>query len=878
MRPLAFGFCVLLWSPLSFAASVESPTLRLDDTVRPTHYTAELTIVPGQDSFSGKVDIDIELTEPKSVIWLNALQLKIAEATVAGGPARIVEGGQGFIGVQADKPVAAGPAKLHFTYTGVLSRKASSGAFQLEERGQWYAYTQFEATDARRALPCFDQPNFKTPWDIALRVKREHRAFANTPEVGEDTVENGMKVVRFATTKPLPTYLVAFAAGPFDIVDLGKDAHGRTPLRIIVPKGKVAEARAAAQEIPPLLKLLEDYFGTPYPFEKLDSLVMPIGNFAMENVGLITYSEDLLLSSSNSDAVSRQRTRAIVIAHEMAHQWFGDLVTTTWWDDIWLNESFASWLETKIVEEWKPEWRMGVEAVDDRLGVMRLDSLKTTRRIRQPIQSDNDIANAFDGITYEKGAAVIRMFEHWIGPENFQRGVQSYMKQNANGNATAAQFLAAISKAAGRDVAPAFSTFLDQAGVPVVNVDLRCGSKPPRLELSQKRYVSIGSPNAEQETWNIPVCVKYDADGKARSACQLLRSAQGEMTLSGARSCPAWVEANDQALGYYRVVYRKDSQEQALAGDIAALSIAEKVSALGDMSALVASGDVSAAQALAMLPRFTDDNAREVVSGTIPIASLAVGHFAPEDLLPKGRDYIRKLYGERARRLGWKARAGDTDEDRLLRRTLVPFVAASGRDPELIEQASRMARDWLKEGSGVDRNLLGPVLQTAAQFGDEALFDQMLAAAKSTSDHGEQPTILRALASFRDPKLARKAMQVVLTSDFDPRQAFYPLIFQPLKNRETADVPFEFVRENWDQLLDKLPHEVGGDYTAVLPEVGMSICDPAMEGQYVSFFEDRVQKYTGAPRTFAQTRETIGNCIAQKKEIGPSVADFLKRQ
>jgi alanyl aminopeptidase len=878
MRPLPFVSCLLVWAPVTFAASVDSPALRLDDTVRPTHYAAELTIVPGQDSFSGNVDIDVELSEPKSVIWLNALQLKIGQAAVAGEPGRIVEGGKGFIGIELDKPAPAGPAKLHFGYTGVLSRKSSAGAFQLEEKGEWYAYTQFEATDARRAFPCFDQPNFKTPWDITLRVKREHKAFANTPQVGETAVENGMKVVRFATTKPLPSYLVAFAAGPFDIVDLGKDARGRTPLRVIVPKGKASEAKAAAQEIPPLLRLLEDYFGTPYPFEKLDSLVMPIGNFAMENVGLITYSEDLLLTSSETDAISRQRLRAIVVAHEMAHQWFGDLVTTTWWDDIWLNESFASWLETKIVQEWKPEWRMNVHAVEDRLGVMQLDSLKTARKIRQPIQSDNDIANAFDGITYEKGAAVIQMFEHWIGQEKFRRGVQIYMKQNANGNATAAQFLTAISKAAGRDVAPAFSTFLDQAGVPVVSVSLLCDSKQPRLELSQKRYVPIGSPDGQQETWSIPVCVKYDANGKPRSACELLTSRQGEMTLSGARSCPAWVEANDEAIGYYRVVYKTNSQDKALGGSMSALDIPEKVSALGDIRALVDTGDVSAAEALSMLPKFTDDSAREVVSKTIDIASLAVGRFVPEDLLPKGREYIRKLYDDRARRLGWKPRPGDSDDDKLLRQTLVPFVASSGRDQQLIDEASALAREWLKKRSGIDRNLLSPVLSTAAQFADETLFDQLLAAARSSSDRTEQPTLLRALASSRDPKLARKAMDVLLTDHFDVRQAFYPLMFQPLKNRETADIPFEFVREKWDQLMDKLPHEVGSDYAAALPSVGNAICDPGMERQYVSFFQDRVQRYAGAPRTFAQTREAIGICIAQKDEIGPSVANFLRGQ
>jgi alanyl aminopeptidase len=874
MRPFSSAFCILLWLSTSFAASVQSPTLRLDDTVRPTHYAVELTIVPGQDSFSGKVDIDVQLSEPKSIIWLNALQLNVSTATVGSEPAKVVSGREGFIGLELAK---SGPAKLHLTYTGVLNRKGSIGAFQLEYKGQWYAYTQFEATDARRAMPCFDQPNFKTPWDITLHVKREHKAFANTPQVGETAVENGMKVVRFATTKPLPSYLVAFAAGPFDVVEAGMDARSKAPLRVIVPKGKAGEAKAAAQEIPQLLKLLEDYFGTPYPFEKLDSLVMPISNFAMENVGLITYSESLLLAAPDTDTINRQRTRAVFVAHEMAHQWFGDLVTTAWWDDIWLNEAFASWLETKIVQEWKPEWRMEVQAVDDRLGAMGIDSLKTARKIRQPIQSDNDIANAFDGITYQKGAAVIQMFEHWIGPENFKRGVRLYMKENANGNATAQQFLAAISLAARRDVAPAFSTFLDQAGVPVVSVNLRCDSQQPRLELSQKRYVPIGSQDVQQETWAIPVCVKYDANGKARTACELLYSKRGEMTLDGARACPEWVDPNDEAVGYYRVAAQGGLLDKTLGADVAALSLSERVSMLGDMRALVRSGDIPAAQALSMVPQFANDSAREVVSGTIYTASFAVGPFVPEDLLAKGEQYIRKVYGDRARRLGWKARPGETDDDKLLRQTLVPFVASSGRDQQLIDEASGLAREWLKKRSGIDRNLLDPVLRTAAQFGDEALFDQLVAAAGSNSDPAEQSTILKAVASFRDPKIARKAMQLMLSDRLDLRQTFFPLIFRPLENRTTKNIPFEFIRENWDQLVVKLPNEAGSDYAAFLPFAGNAICDPGMEREYISFFENRVQKYTGAPRTFAQVREGIGICIAQKNEIGPSVADFLRK-
>jgi alanyl aminopeptidase len=862
------------------AATVEpSPTLRLDDSVRPTHYGAELTLVPNQDSFTGTVLIDVELSTPKSVIWLNALNLTITSAGIEKQKGEIINGNPGFIGVKFQQPVPAGRAQLHFTYSGRISRKASAGIFQLPEDGEWYIYTQFEATDARRAFPCFDQPNFKTPWDLSLRVRRSDKAFANSPQIAETNVEHGYKIVRFATTKPLPSYLVAFAAGPYDVVDIGKGARGRIPMRIIVPKGKTGDAKPAAREIPELLGLLEDYFGIPFPFEKLDSLVMPISNFAMENAGLITYSEGLLLAEPGNDTIDRQRLRAAVVAHEMAHQWFGDLVTTAWWNDIWLNEAFATWMEGKVVDEWKPAWRIDVQNVRERLQVMEKDSLTSARRVRQPIQSDDDIANAFDGITYQKGAAVIRMFEHWVGAEKFRRGVQLYLKENAHKSATAREFLDTISRAAGRDVRPAFSTFLDQPGVPVVSINLLCNGNRPRLAVSQKRYLPIGSPGANgAQVWSVPVCVSYGAGGQSKSHCELLSEAKGEIPLEGARSCPAWVDGNDQAAGYYRVSYSSALLNTLLGSEASRVTEPEKVSLLGDVRALVDSGDVEPSQALSTAAEFARSTDREVVSATTEIAALAVGRYVPDDLLPQGRDYVRKIYGTRAHQLGWTSHASDSDDDQLLREKLVPFVAVEGHDQQLIDEAQTLAREWLKSRSGVGRNMLHAVLDTAARFGDQKLYDEILAAAKSASDPSERQLLLEALGSFGDPKLVRQSMALLLTNDFDMRQAFYPLMLGPLHHRHAEELPFEFVRENWDGLMKALPHEVGSDYAAAIPRVGAGICSPALEKEYVSFFSGRVDKYTGAPRTFAQARESIEVCVAQKKALGPKIAGFLNAQ
>ena len=362
---------LLASASLTAAPAGAAPNLRLGDSVRPTHYAIDLTIEPGRDTFSGVADIEVDVREPKDTIWLNAIALEIHDATIGGKPARTVPGNVQVIGLSTGQPIPAGRTRLHIAYDGHISKNSSAGIFQLQEDNRWYVYTQFEPTDARRAFPCFDEPAFKTPWDIALRVPRQLMAVANTSQATESDAGNGMKLVRFATSRPLPSYLVALGVGPFEAVDLGKVGRKSTPMRILVPQGKKDEAKYAAESVPQLFQLLEDYFGMPYPYAKLDSIVMPIGNFAMENVGLITYGESLLLSKPEHDTINRQRSCAITTAHEMAHQWFGDLVTTAWWDDIWLNEAFATWMESKITGQWKPEWRMEASDVDDRLGAMR---------------------------------------------------------------------------------------------------------------------------------------------------------------------------------------------------------------------------------------------------------------------------------------------------------------------------------------------------------------------------------------------------------------------------------------------------------------------------------------------------------------------------
>jgi alanyl aminopeptidase len=851
------------------------PAFRLGDTVVPVRYSAELTVVPEKDDFSGVIDIDLIIRQSTQVIWLNANGLTVERASldIKGQTltARPVPQKADFVGFAFDQPVAPGPAKLHIAYRGLINSRASAGLFKNKVGDDWYVYTQFESTDARSAFPCFDEPSFKVPWQITLRVKPGDMALSNTPELSE-TESGGMKVVRFAETRPLPSYLVAMAVGPFEAVDAGKAGSRQVPLRIITPRGMADRAKYAAEVTPQLLTVLENYFGIPYQYPKLDSIAVPLFGGAMENPGLITYGETLILAKPSEDTLSRQRGFASVAAHEMAHLWFGDLVTMAWWDDLWLNEAFATWMSEKVLEQWKPEWHTDVTDAASRQAAMGTDSLVSARKIRQPIVSKDDIANAFDNITYGKGAAVIYMFEHWIGPDVFQKGVRRYLTQHADGNATARDFLAAQTAAAGRDIAPAFSTFLDQAGVPFLTVDLNCAGQTPRLALQQRRFLPLGSKPPAPQVWQIPVCARWEGGRE----CVLFTQDSGAPTLNTAQGCPAWLMLNAGQAGYYRSLYGGGMLSRLLADNGKHLSAIERVGVLGDVRALMRGGELPAAEALNIVPEFANDPTRQVVSTTIGIVESIGFNLVPENLRPNYQRFIRKVYGARAHELGWTAKPGESDDVRLLRPQIVSLVANEGEDPDLIAQARDLANKWLVDRAAVQPDMVGVVLDTAAQHSGRELYDRLLAELRKTKDRRLRGQILNAMGSFRDPAIVKANFNLLLSGEIDPREGL-GLLFGPLGDPKTRALPFELVRANYDQLSARLPTRSDADYRAFLPTVAEAFCDAGHRNEVEAFFKDRAPKTVGGPRILSNTLEQIDQCVAIRKAQEPSAEAFLRQ-
>jgi len=842
--------------------------------VGPTRYHVDLTLVPDQDSFTGAIDIELEFKKPSSVLWLNAEKLEIKDmALTVGGEevtGKVITEPHDYVGVAFDHSVGPGPATLHATFQGEISRKDQQGIFQMKDGDRWYLYSQFEAIYARRAFPCFDEPNYKVPWQLTLHIKKDQAGFSNTPILSETDVGEGMKTVKFAETKPLPSYLVAVAVGDMETVDAGTAGKKHTHIRIVVPQGRSLEAKYAAETTPAIVNLLANYFGIPYAYDKLDEVAVPLFGGAMENAGLVTYGSALIIQKPDQDTPGRQREWVSLASHELAHQWVGDLVTTAWWDDIWLNEGFASWMANKNVNKYHPEWKMNISELNAYEGAMDNDALVSARQVRQPIESNDDIANAFDGITYNKGSALLNMFESYMGPEKFQQGIHRYLLKYEWKNATSAEFLAAL---AGDDsnLASAFSSFLDQPGVPLVTAQLECHDGAAQLDLTQQRFFPLGSSGAAPQLWKVPVCVRYPAGtGEARE-CTLLEQQSAELRLTKATGCPGWVEANDGANGYYRVLYQGDLLDDLLKKNAQVLSLPEKVALIGDLAALTKNGKMPLGKALALAPAFAQSPARQVVTKTMEITTGLQDNLVSDDLLPQYRKYLLALYGGRARELGWKAQPGESEDARFLRRALLGVVGNGAEDPEAVAQAKRLALAWLNDHKAVDPDMVNVVLSIAARHGDRELFDRMRAAAKKETDESFRGNLIFCLGLFQDPEIVNTALPIALSGEFDVRESL-SILFAPSERRQTRDLAYDFVKRNWDLMVAKLPTDTG----AYAPYVAAGYCDAEHRKDAESFFTGRSTKFTGGPRVLAQVLEGIDLCIAYKNAQEASVTEFLK--
>ncbi len=866
-RLIRIALCLLAVLPA--ASFAQALAMRLPPGVQPLSYRLSLTIDPQKSSHSGEIAIALEVRAETRSIRLHASDIDVSAAalTMAGKTyvATASAPDKNFLDLTFALPVPAGRAELRLQFGGRIDDKGSQGLFRQKEGGDWYAFTQFETSDARRAFPAFDEPHWKVPWTLALTIPENLSAVANMPAIKEVRLPAGLKRVEFAQTPPLPSYLLAFGVGPFDVLDAGMAGH--TPVRFITPRGRAAEARYAASMTPSILAALEDYFGLPYPYPKLDVMALPLTlNFgAMENPGLVTFSSRLLLARPAEENLSFKRSFVSVQAHELAHMWFGDYVTMAWWDDLWLNESFASWMGNKIADQVAPQWRTGsgTGTQEARASAMRADRLASARRVHQPVTDNDALESAFDSITYSKGQAVLAMFEAWLGSDRFQAGVRRYLAAHAWGNATGDDFVAALGQG-NTELAASFRSFTEQAGIARLRVSLVCEDRPT-LKLSQSRFLPRGSQARAASSWQLPVAVRTPG-GQTRL---MLTQAEGSLPLPDT-ACPAWVEANVDGVGYYRPVYGA-GQLLALMTQ-ADLNVGELLANLDDAQALTESGDLPLGDAVALALRYAGHAQREVVDAALGIISRLEPMIAPAQ-----RDAYAALwqraFGERARELGLVARSADSDDDRLLRARWLGRMVDAGADQGLRAQASRLAQRWLKERSALEATDRGLVLRSAAIEGDRAFFDALLAAALNSPSRRERSDIYGALGRFKAPELALAGRQLWLSPEHDIRE----LMVSGRDQRgdgAVADGLFAFVTDNFSAIAARLPSES----VARFPGFFSGLCAADKADQVERFFAPLTGSYEGAASSLKQALESIRLCAVYSDLQQASLSELLRRR
>jgi cytosol alanyl aminopeptidase len=593
-------------------AQSSAPGFRLPGGVVPLKHTIEITVDPRQDRFSGESRIEVQIRAPEKVLWVNGKDLTVQGASIRTGKrmlaAKAESVGGEFIRLETEQPVPAGRAVLSIRYQAPLSDTAVAGPYRRQIEGEWYAFTIFTPIDARRAFPCFDQPDFKTPWEISIRINEADKAYANGPLDRVTNEPGGRKLCHFAATQPLPAEVVAFAVGPFDELYGGKAGKRGTPVRVITAKGHGDEGRQATLVTRDILPRLEAFTGLSYPFTKLYHIGLPAGAFgATENPGLITYQSRSLLMAPGTETSERQLALRRLQAHEISHMWFGNLVTQSTWEDVYLSEGFATWTTAKVMDQEQPPARRRLTAVMARERIMSTDAGPETHPVRWAMKSREDLygkgRGVYNQIAYQKGAAILWMLDGWLGEDRVQTGVREYLKNHAYGNASTSDLVSALRRSSGSDPSAVLQSFLDRPGIPGIRFEVQCrpGSRP-QLVLEQTRAA---------QTWTLPVC--WTGDG-VKSACTVMDSLRSEIPLSATTSCPAWIYPNAGATGYYRTEWTVPQLSALASGGLARLSAPERLTLVYDLLAGRKNGSVGAGAAQSIMAQLAADTVPEVAN------------------------------------------------------------------------------------------------------------------------------------------------------------------------------------------------------------------------------------------------------------------------
>ncbi len=866
MRRVLFALLVAV-AALPFVALAQ----RLPSGTTPQHYTLALTPDLKTATFTGDETIDVLQAAPSTTITLNAVEIAFASVTAeAHGVNQTAQ-----VALDKEKEQAvfsfpqllpAGPVRLHIRYAGTLNGQLR-GFYLSKTATRSYAISQFEPTDARRAFPSFDEPALKATFDVSLTVDTGDTAISNTNSISDQPAGAGKHTLHFATTPRMSTYLVAFLVGDFQCTSGESDG---VPIRGCATPGKVTLTPYAVKAAEFVLHYYDTYFGIKYPMPKLDMVAIPdFEAGAMENFGAITYRETAMLIDEQHASVEARQEVAGVVAHEMAHQWFGDMVTMQWWNNLWLNEGFATWMSSKPVAAWHPEWHIPEQQAAELNATLNLDAQGITRAIRAEANTPDQINEMFDGITYQKGGAILGMVESYLGEEQFRKGVHNYLAAHLFANATAEDFWNAQTAASGKPVDRIMESFIGQPGVPLLRFAQPVGGT---VATTQARFFL--SPSAARahagdkpQFWTVPVCFKGTGAASATAQdCPLLFAAGGTLAVPPS---PLFF-ADSRGQGYYRSQYPAAIQSRLAAGVESSLSPVERIALLGDQWAQVRAGGISVAGSLDLAEATHADPSPEVLRtvagqlGTVESRLLTT----PEEHR-QFADWVRRTYKPELTKLGPPA-AGDSPDKSELRAVLFSLVGSEGRDPETIAEAHRLTLQALDHPDSVNPSIERAAFSLAAAHGDAALFDRMEAASQNDTNPQRSEGELALLASFESPALTDRAMDYAASGKVRNQDSLF-LFASALGNPSTHDAAWQFLQGHWPAVSAQLT-EMNGSY---IVRAAGSFCTEEKARKVQDFFTAHPVHASALGLQVAEAQ--IGDCVEFRKAQGGNAQSWLER-
>ena len=840
---------------------------RLPGNVRPEHYSLKIAPEIAQATFSGSETIDVTLAAPSATITLNAIELKILSVTGGGQTGQVsFDPAKEQATFTFAQPLPAGRATLNVAFTGILNDKLR-GFYLSKTRARNYAVTQFESTDARRAFPCFDEPALKATFDVALTVDKGDTPISNTNAIGDFDAGAGKHTVKFATTPKMSTYLVAFLVGDFACI---KGASDGVPIRVCSTPDKIKLTPFALAAAEHFLKYYDTYFGIKYPMPKLDLIAIPdFEAGAMENFGAITYRETELLVDAKDTGINAKKRVSVVVAHEMAHQWFGDMVTMQWWDNLWLNEGFATWMENKAAGEWHPEWNFPQDVADDLDESLNYDGVRTTRPIRQRADTPAQINELFDGIAYGKAGAVIGMVEHWVGPEVFRQGVHNYLAAHLYANATAEDFWNAQTANAKLPVDTVMRSFIDKPGVPLLTFG---NHETAGYPVEQRRLVmdagatknDVLAAGDVSAGWTIPVCVKT----AGAQACTLVSSDTAALA-----SAPGpFFYANADEKGYYRVVYKPAELKAITAVAETQLTVPERIGFLGDRWALTQAGQGSVGEYLDLALALKQDPNSHVLDSALSSIAQIRSRIATEDDRMKLNAVIRREFGPVYAAMGPDTgpATAEASFDQQQERTELYGALGAADDPAVQAHARQITDDLFAGKKMTEPDLVDVSVGIAASAGDEDFYNRILAIGEKAEDPDLQSEAQETLTRFRSPALVLRTLEYAVSGKVR-NQDSWVLIAIELSQRQTSEQAWKWVQANWDKVQAQLTTSSGAQ---LVGSTG-SFCSAGMRAEVASFFS--THKVAASERSLAKALDSIDQCVRLRAAQEPKLHEWLER-